>query len=89
VTPDGLRADLDRTRARGYSIDDVENEEGVRCVGAPVLDHTGTPIAAVSISGPTTRVTTDAVERLGGLAASTAGQISTAIGHGSDAGAHA
>jgi IclR family KDG regulon transcriptional repressor len=89
VTPDSLRADLDRTRARGYSIDEVENEDGVRCVGAAVLDHTGSPIAAVSISGPTTRVTKDVVERLGALASSTAGEISGAIGHGSDGGVHA
>jgi DNA-binding IclR family transcriptional regulator len=89
VTPAALRADLDLTRARGYSIDEVENEEGVRCVGAAVLDHTGAPIAAVSISGPTTRVTTDLVERLGALAQGTAGQIASAIGYGSDGSAHA
>jgi IclR family acetate operon transcriptional repressor len=89
TTPKALRADLELTRARGYSIDAVENEEGVRCVGAAVLDHTGAPIAAVSLSGPTTRVTIELVEELGRLAHGTAEQVSTAIGHGSDGRAHA
>jgi IclR family KDG regulon transcriptional repressor len=89
TTPKALRADLELTRARGYSIDAVENEEGVRCVGAAVLDHTGAPIAAVSLSGPTTRVTIELVEELGRLAHGTAERVSTAIGHGSDGRAHA
>jgi DNA-binding IclR family transcriptional regulator len=42
---------LAETRERGYSTDDEENESGIRCVGAPVFDHTGTVMGAVSISG--------------------------------------
>ncbi|MCE8442440.1 IclR family transcriptional regulator, partial [Rhodovulum sulfidophilum] len=32
----GLHADLDRTRARGYAIDDQERAEGMRCIAAPI-----------------------------------------------------
>jgi DNA-binding IclR family transcriptional regulator len=84
VTAKALRADLARIRARGYAIDDVENEDGVRCVAAAVLDHSATPVAAVSISGPVSRVTKGAVEELGPMAAETARQISAATGYDAD-----
>lgn len=78
---DGLEVDLEAIRARGYAIDDVENEEGVRCVGAPVLDHTSRPVAAISVSGPTSRVTEESVHAIGRLTADTAARLSVAIGH--------
>lgn len=64
--PDSLRAQLDAARSRGYSVDDEENEIGIRCVGAPVFDHSGHVAAAVSISGWTITMTR---ERLPDLAA--------------------
>lgn len=51
-----LLKSLERVRRRGYAIDDEEIEAGVRCVGAPVFDDNHYPIAAVSISGPSTRI---------------------------------
>jgi DNA-binding IclR family transcriptional regulator len=47
---------LERVRRRGYAVDDEEMEIGTRCVGAPILDGTGRPIAAVSVSGSATRL---------------------------------
>jgi IclR family acetate operon transcriptional repressor len=62
---DALRAEMARIRRSGYSVDDVENEDGVRCTGAPVFDHHGRLAAALSIAGPMHRMTR---ERLGDLA---------------------
>lgn len=55
VTPEALRADLSATRERGFAIDDEENEIGGRCVAAPITDHTGRVVAALSISSPVSR----------------------------------
>lgn len=55
-TTDDLRADLERTRARGYAIDDRENESQALCLGGPVLDSDGDLVAAVSVSGPRERL---------------------------------
>lgn len=51
TTPSDLRAALSQVVAEGYAIDDQENELGIRCVAAPVRDHRGEVVAAVSISG--------------------------------------
>jgi DNA-binding IclR family transcriptional regulator len=54
---EALMKALERVRRRGYAIDDQEIEVGVRCVGAPIFDERHQAIAAVSVSGPTTRIT--------------------------------
>lgn len=80
TSPEALRLDLERVRVRGYSIDDVENEPEVRCVGAPIFDHSARVVAALSVSGPTTRVTPDRVEELGRLVKRAAEGISERLG---------
>jgi DNA-binding IclR family transcriptional regulator len=54
---ESLRAEVEKTRRRGYAVDDEELEEGLRCIAVPVLDAQRQPVAAVSISGPSFRVT--------------------------------
>jgi DNA-binding IclR family transcriptional regulator len=50
VDPVALREELRQTRERGYAIDEQEAVLGVCCVGAPVRDHAGRPVGAVSMS---------------------------------------
>jgi len=47
---------LAAVRERGYAYDDEERVEGMRCVAAPVVDSDGRAIAAVSVSGPKSRM---------------------------------
>jgi IclR family acetate operon transcriptional repressor len=51
-----LAAELDRVRARGVAEDHAENELGARCVAAPIFDHAGSVIAAISLSSPESRL---------------------------------
>lgn len=71
---------LAEVRRRGYSTDEVENEEGIRCVGAPVFDHTGAACAGISVAGPANRVTPDRTLELGELVQGSALAISRRIG---------
>lgn len=54
---DQFMAHLELVRTQGYAIDDEENEPGIRCVAAPICNELGHVIAAISISGPTIRIT--------------------------------
>ena len=49
--------EIEKTRRRGYAVDDEELEEGLRCIAVPLLDAQRQPVAAVSVSGPSFRVT--------------------------------
>ncbi len=78
---DQFLAEMDRTRELGYAIDDEENEIGGRCVAVPIFDHTGQPIAAVSVSAPTTRLPLDDVPKVGAQVRETAKAISRGLGY--------
>ena len=77
-----LRDELKRTRERGYSFDDIENEEGIRCAGAPVFDHTGRVQAGISIAGPASRMTIDRLDQLGPVVRAQADLVSARLGFG-------
>jgi DNA-binding IclR family transcriptional regulator len=59
-----LEEDLAAIRRRGYATDDEEHELGVACVATPILDGTGQPLAAISVTGPAPRMDADALAGL-------------------------
>lgn len=75
-----FRHELEKIRRQGYAVDDEEAVQGARCVSAPILNSAGAPIAAVSVSGPVTRVTPGLVSALAGVVTSAAHAISAAMG---------
>ncbi len=76
-----LLAELQATRNRGWAFDDEEHEYGVRCVAAPLRDRQGTVLAALSISGPTVRLTRDRIDTARTLVCEAAAEISRMLGH--------
>jgi DNA-binding IclR family transcriptional regulator len=80
TTLDALEQDLARIRRRGFATDNEEHEEGVACVGTPVFDHRGISVAALSVSGPTTRILNADTADLGALLREHAEAVSTKLG---------
>jgi IclR family acetate operon transcriptional repressor len=56
VTPEALRLELEKIRQQGYAFDQEEAENGICCVASPVIGLEGEVIAAISISGPASRI---------------------------------
>ncbi|GAA1273427.1 transcriptional regulator [Planotetraspora silvatica] len=81
LTGDALLAELRVVRDRGYAIDDEENEEGVRCVGLPIMNASGQPVGAFSVSAPANRFSLDDCHRLAPTALAMAADISRRIGY--------
>ncbi|PLX37577.1 MAG: IclR family transcriptional regulator [Hyphomicrobiales bacterium] len=75
-----LVTELDETRARGWSVDDEERTNGMRCIAAPIFNQFGEAIAGISISGPTVRMTKEKDAGFGHLVRAAADEITKAIG---------
>jgi DNA-binding IclR family transcriptional regulator len=76
-----LDRELAATRERGYSIDDAENEDGVRCVGAPIFGYEGRLVASLSISAPAQRFPRERVPELARILVAAANDVSARLGH--------
>jgi DNA-binding IclR family transcriptional regulator len=76
-----LRDELALVRGRGYALDDEELEIGLRAAAAPIRDHRGDVIAAVSIAGPVQRVSKKALQRFAADAVATGRTISQRLGY--------
>lgn len=74
-----LARQLEQVRERGFSIDIEENVEGVRCVGAPVLDEDGIARAAVVLQAPSVRMHKQRIDQLGPAVAETAKRVARVI----------
>jgi len=74
-----LMADLDATRARGWSFDRDERYEGMSCIGAAILDGRGEPCAGISISGPSSRFSDDRLPAFGAAVTAAADELTALI----------
>ncbi len=76
---DDFAKELEKVRENGYAIDDEEQEIGLFCIGAPILDRNNNAIAAISLSGPTARMKMGNMEFKIDKVVETAKQISNAV----------
>src|SRR6476659_2497883 len=65
VRPSDLFKELAKVRIQGFAVDDEEACMGLRCVAAVVYNDCGEPLAAISVSGLTSRLTDDRLPALG------------------------
>jgi IclR family KDG regulon transcriptional repressor len=76
-----FKRELERVHDRGYAIDDEEIEEGIRCIAAPVLNASDLALAAISVSGPSSRITPDRYQLIGKTMMKAAQELSVRLGH--------
>lgn len=76
-----LIKEIQKIREQGYAVDDAERDEGVCCIAAPIKNHDGKTVAAISVSGPNTRVNPDHLDLFISAVTETARQISLRLGH--------
>jgi len=81
VDPERLIRHLADVRDAGYALDDEERGIGIRCIAAPIFDHTGSTVASISVSGPIFYVTDDQLPRYTELLLQSAGRISQELGY--------
>jgi IclR family acetate operon transcriptional repressor len=72
---------LAQARKEGYALDDQENEDGARCVGAPIFEYPGRVTAAISVSAPASRLGRDQVGDVAMALREAANTISRQLGH--------
>jgi IclR family transcriptional regulator, acetate operon repressor len=80
VRPSDLFRELERVRRQGYAVDDEEACMGLRCIAAVVYSDCSEPLAAISVSGMTSRLTDDRLAALGQTVREVAAELTVALG---------
>jgi DNA-binding IclR family transcriptional regulator len=84
-SPQELQTQLQLVRRNGYACDLEEHEAHIRCVAAPIWDHTGAVNASLSITGPAVRMGVARLRQLGPLTREVGLLISEKLGYCSPA----
>ncbi len=76
-----LQTQLSRVRRDGFACDLEEHESHIRCVAAPIWDHTGAVNASLSITGPAVRMATARIKQIASLISAAGKKISVELGY--------
>ncbi len=77
-----LQTELEKVRKQGYAMDDQENEQDVRCIAVPILNHKNQVLAAISISTLVSRVNYQELEEYLILLKKAGQELSEDMGYG-------
>src|SRR6195952_1374014 len=80
VRPGELFKELPTIRRQGFAVDDEEARIGLRCIAAVVYNDCSEPLAAISVSGMTSRITEDRLAGLGKIVREGAAALTAALG---------
>src|ERR1700738_5367898 len=80
VRPGELFRELQAIRRQGYAIDDEEARMGLRCVAAVIYSDCSEPLAAIAVSGMTSRMTDDRLPSIGVTVREVAAELTVALG---------
>src|SRR6266436_7515174 len=80
VRPGELFRELAKVRRQGFAIDDEEACMGLRCIAAVVYNDSSEPLAAISVSGMTSRLSDDRLPDLGRIVREVAAELTAALG---------
>lgn len=80
VTIEALLEDLEKTRKRGFSVDNEEFEEGIGCIGAAIYGYDDQILGALSVSSLLRTLNPEKISFLGLKVRKTANQISQSMG---------
>ena len=80
-SPQELQTQLQLVRRNGYACDLEEHEAHIRCVAAPIWDHTGAVNASLSITAPAVRMGVARLRQLGPLTREVGLLISEKLGY--------
>ena len=75
-----MQTHLPEIATNRYAVDDEENAIGLRCVASVVFNEFSEPMAGISVSGPTARLTDARMAALGTMVAGIADEITAAVG---------
>ena len=75
VDMDELEEELERVREQGYATASEELEEGAAAAGAVLRDSLGRPVGAISVGGPSSRLTSERLDSLGRELAAVAARL--------------
>lgn len=78
---DVLVSELKRAKTIGYALDNEEHEVGIRCIAAPILDFSGKPTYAMSISAPAARLGDAEISNFAAVLVSSTREISRFLGN--------
>ena len=77
---DSVKRELLKVRKQAFAVDNEEFSEGLRCVASPLFDHNSHVIGALSVSGPSVRISETMMQQIGRQTHRTASELTKALG---------